>query len=93
MTEATWGEDTANPGIDWRMSVALENVPRGDEDLAEVTSLEGAVRTWCELDRAHQDEAMITLDHPILIDGVSHATFNGQGIADLASQLPERGSN
>ncbi len=38
MAEATWGgRGTAE--IDWRMSAALENVPRGDDDLAEVTSL------------------------------------------------------
>jgi hypothetical protein len=93
MTEATWGEGSATPGINWRMSVALENVPRGDEDVAEVTSLEGAVRAWCGLDRAHQEAAVITLDHPVLIDGVSHATFSGQAIADLAGQLPGQSDN
>jgi hypothetical protein len=93
MTEATWGDNSATPGIDWRMSVALQNVPRGNEEVAEVTSLEGAVRAWCELDRAHQEQAVITLDHPILIEGVSHATFSGQGIADLAAQLPGQSDN
>lgn len=88
MTEATWGGDIATPHINWRMSVALEDVPRGDEDLAEVTSLEGAVRAWLELDPSHQEGAVITLEHPILIDGVSHTAFNGSGIADLAAHLP-----
>lgn len=88
MTEATWDDETGSPSIDWRMSVALQNVPRGDEELAEVTSLEGAVRTWSTLDAAHQENAVISLDHPILIEGVSHASFTGQGIADLAARLP-----
>eukprot|EP01037_Dinobryon_pediforme_P029332 gene29332-32928_t len=44
MAEATWGDDTKTPAIDWRMSASLEDVPRGSEDVAEVTSLEGAVR-------------------------------------------------
>lgn len=89
MTEATWGDETGNPSIDWRMSVALENVPRGEEDLAEVTSLEVAVRTWCTLDRTHQDAAVITLDHPVIVDGVSHASFSGQAIVDLAERLQQ----
>ncbi len=88
MTEATWGDETGSPSIDWRMSVALQNVPRGDEELAEVTSLEGAVRAWSTLDAAHQESAVISLDHPILIDGVSHATFTGPAIGDLAERLP-----
>ena len=46
MTEATWGTDTKSPAIEWRMSAALENVPRGENDVAEVTSLAGAVREW-----------------------------------------------
>lgn len=89
MTEATWGDDTATPAIDWRMSVALENVPRGEEDLAEVTSLESAVRTWAQLDPAHQHDAVITFDHPLLIDGTSHASLGADGIADLLSRLPK----
>jgi len=50
MTEATWDDAAKNPPIDWRMSAALENVPRGNSDIAEVTSLEGAVRAWVTLD-------------------------------------------
>lgn len=88
MTEATWGEGAATPGIDWRMSAALQNVPRGDEDVAEVTSLEGAVRAWRELDQVHREAAVITVDHPVMIEGVSHASFSSEGIADLASRLP-----
>lgn len=88
MTEATWGDDVATPHINWRMSVALEDVPRGEEDLAEVTSLEGAVRAWLELDPAHQANAVITLEHPILIDGVSHSAFAGDHIGELAVHLP-----
>jgi hypothetical protein len=92
MTEATWGEGAATPKIDWRMSAALQNVPRGEEDLAEVTSLEGAVRAWSQLDREHQEEAVITPDHSILIDGVTHTSFTKDGIADLARRLSEEGA-
>ena len=52
MTEATWGESAKIPEINWRMSASLENVPRGDNDVAEVTNLERAVRDWRELDPA-----------------------------------------
>jgi hypothetical protein len=58
MTEASWG-GVASLGIDWRMSAALENVPRGDEEIAEVTSLEQAVRAWLALDPAHQEDAVL----------------------------------
>lgn len=88
MTEASWGE-AGSPAINWRMSAALENVPRGDEDLAEVTSLERAVRAWLALDAAHQAGATLTPEHPLLIDGASMTTFSGEGIAALAEHLPE----
>jgi hypothetical protein len=66
MTEAYWG-DTTPPDIDWRMSAALENVPRGDTDVAEVTSLETAVRTWTTLDPEHQRAATLTPEHALQI--------------------------
>jgi len=88
MTEATWGDEAKTPEIDWRMSAALENVPRGDEDVAEVTSLEGAVRAWMTLDPAHRDAAVLIPDRPVQIDGAAHATLAGDGIATLAERLP-----
>lgn len=88
MTEATWGDDAKMPGIDWRMSAALENVPRGDSDVAEVTSLEGAVRAWIVLDPEHQAAATLTAERPLLIDGASTETFAGEGIAVLVERLP-----
>lgn len=87
MTEATWG-DAASPGIDWRMSAALQNVPRGDEELAEVTSLEGAVRAWLALDPAHRQGAILTPERPLLLDGVSTPELQGDHIAALAERLP-----
>ena len=87
MTEATWG-DAASPAIDWRMSAALENVPRGDNDLAEVTSLERAVRTWLALDPAHRAAATLTPERPVTLDGAPFAEFDGEGIAALAERLP-----
>jgi hypothetical protein len=90
MTEATWGQDTKTPDIDWRMSAALENVPRGDIDVAEVTSLEGAVRAWIGLDPVHKAVATLTLERAVQIEGVLTETFTGEGIAVLAERLPTR---
>jgi hypothetical protein len=91
MSEASWGE-AGTPAINWRMSAALENVPRGDEDLAEVTSLEGAVRAWLALDPTHRAAATLTPEHPLLIDGASMVEFAGEGIATLADRLPGTGA-
>lgn len=88
MTEATWGDDAKTPGSDWRMSAALEDVPRGDGDVAEVASLEGAVRAWIGLDPKHRAAATLTAERAVQIDGVSHRTFAGEGIAVLAERLP-----
>ena len=88
MTEATWGDDAKTPEIDWRMSAALENVPRGDADLAEVTSLEGAVRAWTLLDPEHRNAAVLTPERALQIDGASLTTFAGDGIAALVDLLP-----
>jgi hypothetical protein len=88
MTEASWGDATKTPTIEWRMSASLENVPRGDGDLAEVTSLEGAVRAWQGLDPVHRTAAILTPERPVQIDGVGQASFEGEGIAVLAERLP-----
>ncbi len=32
MADATRGEGAMSPGIDWRMSALLKNVPRGDSN-------------------------------------------------------------
>ena len=89
MDEASWG-DAAAPAIDWRMSAALQHGPRGDDELAEVTSLEGAVRAWLELDPAHRAEAILTPERALTIDGASRGEFHGDGIETLASRLPGR---
>ena len=88
MTEASWTENAKTPQIEWRMSAALENVPRGDEDVAEVTSLEGAVRAWSVLDPEHRSAAVLTPERPVQIDGALHDRFNGDGILALADRLP-----
>ena len=87
MSPASWGE-AGTPDINWRMSAALQNVPRGDDDFAEVTSLEGAVRAWLALDPAHRGAATLTPEHPLLIDGASIPEFSGESIAALAERLP-----
>jgi hypothetical protein len=88
MTEATWGGSTPQASIEWSMSAALENVPRGDSDLAEVTSLEGAVRAWRDLDREHRIQARLTTERPIHLDGVPTAIFTGDAINELVKRLP-----
>lgn len=88
MTEATWGESAKTPDINWRMSASLENVPRGDNDIAEVTNLEPAVRDWVKLDPEQRDAAMLTTDHAVQMEGVSNTTFTGAAIAVLAEHLP-----
>jgi hypothetical protein len=90
MTEASWGDSAKTPEIDWRMSAALEDVPRGDCDVAEVTSQEGAVRAWLDLDPVHKVAATLTPQRPIRIDGVSPTLFEGSGIAVLAERVPIR---
>jgi hypothetical protein len=87
MTEATWGGEAMTPDIDWRMSASLENVPRGDTDLAEVTSLRGAVRAWQQLDPSHQAAATLTPEHALQIDGMTTASFSGAAIGALAERL------
>lgn len=88
MAEATWG-DVTSPEIDWRMSAALENVPRGDDDLAEVTSLAGAVQAWLALDAQHRSAAVLTPERPLLLDGVSMTDIRGEAIGALADRLSE----
>jgi len=78
MTEATWGAAGEPPAINWRISAALENVPRVDSDVPEVTSLEEAVRVWLGLDLQHQTNATITPEQPIRLyegEGLSRATL------------------
>lgn len=87
MTEASWGE-MAPSNIEWRMSAALENVPRGDAELAEVTSLKGAVQAWLALDAGRRAAATLTTEYPILIDGVSLTELSADKIAQLAERLP-----
>lgn len=74
--------------IDWQMSAALENVPRGDAELAEVTSLAGAVRAWAALDAELQAEAVLTPERPVAVDGETVERFAGMAIRDLANRLP-----
>ncbi len=88
MTEASRGDATRTPSIDWRMSASLENVPCGDADMAEVTSLAGAVRAWRGLDPRHRAAAILTPERALQIDGVSTASFAGEGIMTLSERLP-----
>ena len=76
--------------IDWRMSAALENVPRGDSEVPEVTSLEGAVRAWTALDGEQQAEAVLTPERPVTMDdGGAVVSFAGLAIHELVERLPD----
>ncbi|ANC87999.1 MULTISPECIES: hypothetical protein [Sphingomonas] len=75
-------------GIDWRMSAVLANVDRGGSELAEVTSLEQAVRAWLALDNGLQNEAVLRPERAVVIDGETVAAFEGQAIRALADRLP-----
>jgi hypothetical protein len=88
MTEASWGDESLSPEIDWRMSASLENVPRGDSDLAEVTSLAGAVEAWLALDPEHRDNAVLRPERPLVIDGATIESLTGDAIGALAERLP-----
>lgn len=88
MSDTQQDEQTEQPQIDWHMSAALRNVPRGDLDVAEVTSLERAVLAWTALDPEHQAIATITPERPVVLDGVDHAIFQNADIPELAKRLP-----
>ena len=88
MTEATWGEGARTPSIDWRLSASLENVPRGESNMAEVTNLERAVRDWLALNPQHRSAAILTTEHAVQVDGASTTRFTGEAIAALADRLP-----
>jgi hypothetical protein len=88
MTEATWGDATKTPDIDWTMSAALENVVRGGGDVPEVTNLRAAVVAWTTLDPEHRDNATLSPERPILLDGVAVPVFHGEAIAALVERLP-----
>ncbi|MGW8202751.1 hypothetical protein ACWGM0_09395 [Sphingomonas bisphenolicum] len=88
LSEASWSDTTKTPAIDWSISAGLENVARGGQDIAEVTNLDGAVRAWLALDQEHQKEARLTIEYPILLDGVAMSHFSGLTIAALAEHLP-----
>lgn len=70
------------------MNASLENVPRGETDVAEVTNLKRTVRHWMALDPQHQTAATLTTEHAVQIDGVASTAFGGQAIAALADHLP-----
>lgn len=88
MTEATWDDETKTPEIDWRMSASLENVPRGDNELVEVTSLEGAVRAWLQLDDHHRETAVLTLERSVQLEGALIDRLTGPAITQLVERLP-----
>ena len=74
--------------IEWTMSAALANVDRGGNEVAEVTSLEGAVRAWLTLDDGLRNDAILRPERAVTIDGENVVVFAGQAIRALADRLP-----
>ena len=75
--------------INWTMSAALENIERGGNELPEVTNLRAAVLAWMGLDNELQNEAVLTPESPVELDGETIASFSGQAIRALAERLEE----
>lgn len=93
MAEATWSDGAGLQGINWRMSASLANVPRGGNEVTEVTNLAQAVHDWLALDPEHQDGASLMTEHAISIDGTTGTSFSGTAIAALAAKLPGVGTS
>lgn len=75
--------------IPWTASAALENVVRAGNDLAEVTSLEGCVRAWLELDDVHKRRAELVMEKAFQFQDEGYTrVFHEEGIAELAKHLP-----
>ena len=83
----SWGDDTRTPPVEWTMSASLRDVVRGGADVPEVTSLREAVEAWRRLDGDHRTAAILVPERPVLIDGVQHERFEGDGIETLATLL------
>ena len=71
------------------MSASLDDVARRGGEMAELTSLGGAVRAWLELDPENQAAATPTPVRPVMIEGATHASFAGDAIAILSERLPQ----
>ncbi len=92
MTEASWSGGDAG-AIAWKMSASLEDVPRGGEQVPEVTSLERAVRAWRELSPDQRTTAVLTSERPVTMPGETPVDrFVGDAIGRLAEQLPDDGT-
>lgn len=85
----TAAENGAAPDINWSMSAALENVPRGDSELAEVTSLAGAVTAWQALEPTQKAQAVLTVERELMIGGETVTSLSGDAIGELAALLPD----
>lgn len=93
MIEATWRDGVTAPKIDWRMSESLQNVPRSESKVAEVTYLERAVLDWFALDTGHKATAALTTEHAVQIGNASSMSFTGEANAAPSEHLPLRRSS
>lgn len=87
MTEASWSGDKGS--IEWTMSASLEDVPRGGEQVPEVTSLARAVRAWRDLSPEQQGAAVLTSERPVALPGEPPVDrLVGDAIGRLVEHLP-----
>jgi hypothetical protein len=66
----------------------------GSKPISEVngiTNLADAVRSWRALDGTLRDRAVLTIEHPLLLNGISTSRFSGATLAELAAHLPKQG--
>ena len=85
----SWGSTAQIPAPDWTMSVSLENVSRGNQQVPEVTNLREAIKAWQLLDKAAQEVAILILERPVTIDGAQVDRLKGHGINTLAERLDD----
>jgi hypothetical protein len=79
--------DGGTPKIDRRTSAALADVPPGQTDLPEATSLRSAVRERTGPDPEHGQNPVLTSERAVRIDGTSSTSLSGDVIAALAGHL------
>lgn len=89
MVEASWSGGDAG-AIAWTMSASLEDVPRGGEQVPEVTSLQRAVRAWRDLSPDQRTSAVLTTERPVTLANEPPVDrFVGDAIGRLADHLPD----
>ncbi len=88
MVSGSWDGKAKTPPIKGTVNASLENVEREGQDFAEVTNLGGAVRAWIGLEPRHKLKAVLTIERPIQLDGVSTTRFTALRLQRSRSIFP-----